>query len=77
MSGLEWMGRILVFMGLMLVLIGGLIWLMGRFPALGELPGTIRIERPGFTCIVPILGSLLLSLVLTLVLNIVLRLLNR
>lgn len=77
MNGLEWIGRMLVFMGLVLVLMGGLIWLLGRFPALGEFPGTLRIERPGFTCVVPILGSILLSLVLTVILNIVLRLLNR
>lgn len=77
MNGLEWFGRILVFMGLLLVLMGGILWLLGRFPALGEFPGTLRIERPGFTCVVPILGSILLSLILTVVLNILLRLLNR
>lgn len=74
MNGLEPIGKLLILFGLMLVGIGGLIWLIGRLPGIGELPGTIRIERPGFTCIIPILGSIILSLVLTIVLNIIARL---
>jgi hypothetical protein len=76
MNGLEAMGKLLILFGLILVGIGGLIWLAGRLPGIGELPGTIRIERPGFTCIIPILGSIILSLVLTIVLNIIARLLK-
>lgn len=76
MNSLEPMGKLLILFGLMLVGIGGLIWLAGRLPGIGELPGTIRIERPGFTCIIPVLGSIILSLVLTIVLNIIARLLK-
>lgn len=76
MNGWEWMGKLMVFFGLVIAGIGGLIWLMARLPGMGELPGTIRIERPGFTCVIPILGSILLSLLLTLVLNIIARLLK-
>lgn len=76
MNGLEPMGKLLIFFGLVLVGIGGLLWLISRLPGIGELPGTIRIERPGFTCIIPILGSIILSILLTIVLNIVARLLK-
>lgn len=76
MNSLEPMGKLLILFGLLLAGIGGLIWLMARLPGIGELPGTIRIERPGFTCIIPILGSIILSLVLTIVLNIIVRLLK-
>ncbi len=76
MNGLEPMGKLLILFGLMLAGIGALIWLIGRLPGIGELPGTIRIERPGFTCIIPVLGSIILSLVLTIVLNIIARLLK-
>ncbi len=76
MEGFEWAGKMLIFGGLTMIVVGGLIWLLARFPGLGQFPGTIRIERPGFTCVVPILASILLSLILTIVLNIVVRLLK-
>jgi len=77
MEGMEWAGKMLVLGGAVMVLIGGLVWLLARFPGLSRFPGTIRIERPGFTCVVPLLASLLLSIVLTIVLNIIVRFLNR
>lgn len=79
MNGMEWLGKWMVFLGLSLAAIGGLIWLMGRFAEFArieEFPGTLRIERPGFTCVIPILGSIILSLLLTIILNIVVRLLK-
>ncbi len=76
MNSMEWLGKWMVFFGLALAGIGGLIWLMGRFAGMGDLPGTLRIERPGFTCVIPILGSIILSLLLTIVLNIIVRLLK-
>lgn len=77
MEGLEWAGKMLVFAGLAMAILGGLLWLLARLPGLGNLPGTLRIERPGFTCVVPILASIVLSIVLTVVLNIIVRFLNR
>lgn len=77
MQGMEWLGKMLVLGGLLMALIGGLVWLMARLPGLDRLPGTIRIERPGFTCVFPLLGSILLSVILTIVLNIIIRILNR
>jgi hypothetical protein len=47
-------GNSLVSMGLILVLIGGLLWLAGRVPFLGRLPGDIRIERDGFSFVFPL-----------------------
>jgi len=76
MNGMEWMGKWMVFLGLTLAAMGGLLWLMGRFSGMGDFPGTLRIERPGFTCVVPILGSIILSLLLTIILNIIVRLLK-
>jgi hypothetical protein len=63
--------------GILLAVIGGLVWALGRFTGLGRMPGTLRIEGPGLTCIVPILGSIVLSLVLTLLLNLIVRFFNR
>ncbi|MBE9507155.1 MAG: DUF2905 domain-containing protein [Chloroflexi bacterium] len=63
--------------GGVLVLLGGLVWLLAKVPFLGRLPGDIRIERPGFTCLIPLVSSIIVSLLLTILLNIIVRLLNR
>ncbi len=57
-------GRALIVLGVVLVVVGLLVQL---FPALGRLPGDLRIERPGFTFYFPITTCLLLSAVLSLV----------
>jgi hypothetical protein len=67
----------LVIGGVVMTVVGGLLWILARVPGLRELPGTLRVERPGFTCVVPILASLILSLLLTVLVNLVVRLLNR
>ncbi len=77
MGNFEMVGRLLIIGGVILVLIGGVIWALGKFTGISQLPGTIRIQGSGFTCLIPILGSILLSIVLTVVLNLLARFLNR
>jgi hypothetical protein len=77
MGGLETIGKALVVIGAGLVLLGGLLWLLSRMPFLGHLPGDIRIERPGLTCLVPLASSIILSILLTILLNIIVRIINR
>jgi hypothetical protein len=72
------LARILLISGVVLILLGGLVYLAGRVGLpLGRLPGDIRIQGENVTCLIPLATSILLSIVLTLVLNIVARLLNR
>lgn len=74
MPGLEQVGKLLIILGMVVTLVGGGIWLLGKaFPSLKDLPGTLRWEGAGFTCIVPILASILLSILLTIILNIISR----
>jgi hypothetical protein len=74
MTGLEAVGRWLVIAGVVLAVVGGLVWLASRFfPNLSQIPGTIRIQGAGVTCIFPILASIVLSILLTIVLNIIAR----
>lgn len=73
MQHLEIIGRWVMVIGFALVILGGLIWLLSRIPGLDHLPGTLKIEGSGFTCIVPVLFSILLSVVLTLILNLAAR----
>jgi hypothetical protein len=71
------MAKLLMLIGAALVLLGGLLWLASKTPFLGRLPGDIRIERPGFTCLIPLASSILISILLTVLLNIIVRIINR
>lgn len=73
MNGLETVGKLVMIVGGGLVLLGGLLWLLSKVPLLGHLPGDIRIERPGFTCLIPLASSIILSILLTILLNIVIQ----
>jgi hypothetical protein len=77
LNELEPMAKLLVGMGLALVVLGGLVWMLFRTGFLGQLPGDIRIERDGFTCLIPLASSIILSILLTIVLNIIVRIINR
>ena len=67
----------LALLGGGLLIVGLLFIVLGRFPAFGQLPGNIVIERENFTCFVPLGAMILVSLLLTLVLNVLVRFLNR
>jgi hypothetical protein len=75
---LSTLGKGIVALGVMLVVVGGLVWLLGRAGLpLGRLPGDIHIQRDGFSCYFPIVTMIVLSVVLTILLNIIIRLLNK
>ena len=78
MTGLERIGLWLVVGGVGLALMGGIFWLLARvFPNLSQFPGTIRIQSGGFTCVFPLLASILISIILTVLLNVIGRFLNK
>jgi hypothetical protein len=74
---LETAAKSLLITGGVLLLLGGLVWLLSKIPFSVRLPGDIRIERAGFTCLIPVASSVILSILLTIVLNIALRVINR
>lgn len=60
-------GRFLVVIGVVVVVIGLLMW-TGITPKwLGRLPGDIRIERGNFSLYFPIVTCVVVSLILTLI----------
>ncbi len=73
MNGLGTTGKLLAVIGGVLILLGGLLWLVSKVSFLGRLPGDIRIERPGFTCLIPLGSSILISVALTVLLNVVIQ----
>ena len=77
MFDLSTTGRWLILAGLGIALLGGLLFLLGKTPFLGRLPGDIHIQTERVSCFVPIVSTLLVSLVLTIVLNVIVYFLNR
>jgi hypothetical protein len=67
------LGRWLAIAGVCLVIAGGIVYLIGRMGGISQLPGTLRMESQGITCIFPVLGSILLSIILTVLLNLAAR----
>jgi hypothetical protein len=65
-------GALLVAVGVVLILIGLLIW-SGSLAWFGRLPGDIRIERESVHIYIPIVSMLLVSAVLSVVLYLLRR----
>jgi hypothetical protein len=65
-------GPAIVAAGLVLVIVGVLVWL-GGLSWFGRLPGDIRIERETVHVYIPLVSMLVISLVFTLILNLISR----
>jgi len=67
------MGKILIYLGLVLAVLGIIFSLVGKLPWLGHLSGDITIERERFTFYFPLATCLIISVVLSLVLYLLRR----
>ena len=65
---MEAMGKVLIYLGVILVIFGLVLTFVPRLPWFGNLPGDITIERERFTLYLPIATSILISIILSLVL---------
>ena len=70
--GLESIGKLLIGDAVVLLVLGGLLFLLGRF-GIDRLPGDLVFRKGNFTLYFPIGLMILLSVVGTIVLNIVFR----
>ena len=71
-------GKVIMILGAGLLVVGGGVYLAGKLGLpIGELPGDIRIEREGFTCVFPLATSIILSIILTIGFNLLVRRLNK
>jgi hypothetical protein len=66
-DGVQYIGKFLILLGLIVAGVGGLLLFTGKIPWIGRLPGDIIIQRRNFTFYFPLATSILLSLILTLV----------
>jgi hypothetical protein len=75
---METFARYLVIGGVILILIGGGVYLASKFGIpLGRLPGDIRIERENGGFYFPLMSSILVSIILTIVFNLIAKFLNK
>ena len=65
------LGKILLFIGIGIVVIGGFILLVSKVPFMGKLPGDIIIKKENFSFYFPIISSIIASIVLTIIINII------
>ncbi len=70
-------GRILIFLGILLVVIGFfVIFLDNGLGWFGSLPGDIQVEGENFSVYIPITTMVLLSIIINLLLRIISRYLS-
>ena len=75
---MENIGRFLMLGGIILFVVGGLVWLGGRVGIpLGRLHGDIHLEGENVSFHFPLASSIIVSIVLTVVVNIILRLMKK
>jgi hypothetical protein len=61
-------GKILIFLGVVLTVLGTIFVFGGKIPWLGHLPGDIYVQRDRFTFYFPIVTCLIVSAIISLVL---------
>ncbi|HET9912268.1 MAG TPA: DUF2905 domain-containing protein [Anaerolineales bacterium] len=74
---MENLARYLVIGGVILILIGGGVYLAAKFGIpLGRLPGDIRIEGKNGSFYFPVVTCILISVILTIIVNLIGRFLK-
>jgi hypothetical protein len=68
MSEISGIGKLLMVIGAIILALGVIIWLGGKIPGVGRLPGDILIKRANFTFYFPVVTCIIISIVLSLIL---------
>jgi hypothetical protein len=75
---MENFARLLVIGGIILIVVGGGVFLAAKLGIpFGRLPGDIHIQRGNGSFYFPIVSSIVLSILLTVILNVIIRFLNK
>jgi len=61
-------GKIIIFIGLLLVLIGFIFMLGSKLPFIGKLPGDLAIERKNYSFYFPVTTCIIISVILSFIL---------
>ena len=62
------LAKMMIFLGIIFIVLGILLYCLGKIPGIGKLPGDIVIKRENFTFYFPLTTSLLISLIATFIL---------
>ncbi len=68
------LGKLIIYIGVFLIVLGVLIQFFPKIPLLGKLPGDIYIKRENFSFYFPLATSIVLSVILSLALYLVSKL---
>jgi len=61
-------GRIIIFIGLLVVVIGFVFVLGSKLPFIGKLPGDIAIEKGNYSFYFPVTTCIIISIILSFIL---------
>ena len=70
---MNYLGRTLIFFGLILIAGGVLLQVLGKVPGIGRLPGDLYVRKGPVTFYFPLATSLILSLLLSLIVSLLWR----
>ncbi len=59
------LGRSIVFIGCLLIVLGGLLLLAGKIPGIGKWPGDIMVKKENFSFYFPVTTCILISVILS------------
>ena len=66
-------GKLLIFLGIIIVLVGLFLIFFSKIPYLGKLPGDIYIKKGNFSFYFPLATCIIISIFLTILLNLIFR----
>jgi hypothetical protein len=61
----QYLGKLLIIFGLIIIIVGVILFFSHKIPWIGKLPGDIIIQRKNLTFYFPLGTSILISLILT------------
>jgi len=68
---LQELSKIFLNLGIILVFFGSVLWLLGKLPFLGKLPGDILVKKDNFTLYAPLATMIIVSMVFSVVLTLI------
>jgi ribose/xylose/arabinose/galactoside ABC-type transport system permease subunit len=61
-------GKIIIFIGLLLIVIGFVCMVGNKLPLIGKLPGDIAVERKNYSFYFPVTTCIIISIILSFIL---------
>ncbi|MCE5329055.1 DUF2905 domain-containing protein [bacterium] len=69
--------KILIFVGIAIAVLGGILFLLAKVPFLGKLPGDIVIKKENFTFYFPLATSIVASIILSIIATIIFKFISK